>query len=120
MITFGQTKSDNNNWMITITDDFYLVIYTKWDAEMWLHWAADNINQCLHYVAVIVLSVLMENRQDFEASNMGETLKRSLLKQDADENISEDIIKLHNVLCSLKVEMKMPPNGLTYQQVFFH
>ncbi len=59
----------------------------------------------------------MENRQDFEASNMGETIKRSLLKQTAEKDLSEDIIKLHNVLRSLNLGMKMPPSGLTYEQV---
>ena len=37
VITLGQNKSDNINWMITLTDDFYLVIYSKWDFEMWSH-----------------------------------------------------------------------------------
>jgi hypothetical protein len=59
----------------------------------------------------------MENRQDFEASNMGETMKGSLLKQAPGENTSEDILKLHDVLRSLNVGMKMPPNALTYDQV---
>ena len=62
--------------------------------------------------------VLMENRQDFEASNMGETMKGSLLKQAPGENTSEDILKLHEVLRGLNVGMKMPPNALTYEQVF--
>ena len=35
MITLGQTKSDYINQMITITDYFYLVIFSKWDVEMW-------------------------------------------------------------------------------------
>jgi hypothetical protein len=59
----------------------------------------------------------MENRQDFEASNMGETMKGSLLKQAPGENTSEDILKLHDVLRGLNVGMKMPPNALTYDQV---
>ena len=31
VITLGQTKSDNINRMITITDDVYLVIFSKSD-----------------------------------------------------------------------------------------
>ena len=31
VITLGQTKSDNINRMITITDDVYLVIFSKND-----------------------------------------------------------------------------------------
>ena len=45
MITLGQTKNDNINRILTITYDFYLEIYSKWGIEMWLHYAADNINQ---------------------------------------------------------------------------
>ena len=37
VITLGQTKRDNTNQMITITDDFYIVIYSKRDFEMWSH-----------------------------------------------------------------------------------
>ena len=33
--TLGQIKSDHINQMITIADDFYLVIFSKWDFEMW-------------------------------------------------------------------------------------
>ena len=32
VITLGQTNSDIINQMITLTDDFYLVIINKWDA----------------------------------------------------------------------------------------
>jgi len=31
VITLGQTKSDNINRMIALTDDFYLVIFTAWN-----------------------------------------------------------------------------------------
>ena len=34
MFTLGNDKSDNINQMVTITDDFYLVIFSKWDDEM--------------------------------------------------------------------------------------
>ena len=34
MITLGQTESDNINRMITIKDDFYLVIFNKWHVQM--------------------------------------------------------------------------------------
>ena len=34
VITLSQSKSDNINQMITITDDFYLVFFSKWDIEM--------------------------------------------------------------------------------------
>ena len=34
VITLGQTKTDKINRMMTITDVFYLVIYSKWDVEM--------------------------------------------------------------------------------------
>ena len=44
VITLGQTKTDHNNRMITINDDLSLVIYSKWDLEMWSHYTADNIN----------------------------------------------------------------------------
>ena len=33
-ITLGQTKSDIINRMITISDDFYKVIFCKWDVEI--------------------------------------------------------------------------------------
>ena len=33
LIIFGQTKSDNINRMIIITDVFYFVIHCKWDFE---------------------------------------------------------------------------------------
>ena len=42
-MTLGHTKSDNINRMITVTDDFYLVILSKWEFK-----EADNINQWLH------------------------------------------------------------------------
>ena len=45
---FGQTKSNNINRLLSIIDDFYLLIYNKWDFEMWSHKAGDNINQRLH------------------------------------------------------------------------
>ena len=32
VITLGQTNSDIINQMITLTDDFYLVIINEWDA----------------------------------------------------------------------------------------
>ena len=31
--------------MITITDKFYLVIFSKWEVEMWLHLAAFTVIQ---------------------------------------------------------------------------
>ncbi len=34
VITYGQTKSDNINQMITITGCFYLLSFSKWDYEM--------------------------------------------------------------------------------------
>ena len=46
VITLGHYKSDNINQMITITDGVYLVIFSKWDIEIWSHLAAENINQC--------------------------------------------------------------------------
>ena len=67
---------------------------------------------------ILLQSVLMENRQDFKASNMGETVQGSLLKQPPSENNEEDVKKLHEVLKGLNVGMQMPPNALTYEQVF--
>jgi hypothetical protein len=49
---------------------------------------------------------------------MGETIQGSLLKQPPSENNEDDIRKLHDVLQSLNVGMKMPPNALTYDQIF--
>ena len=37
VITSGQTKSDNISRMITIFDDFYWEIYSKWNFEMCSH-----------------------------------------------------------------------------------
>ena len=37
VITLGQTKVDKINQMKTITDYFYLIIYSKWDVEIWSH-----------------------------------------------------------------------------------
>ena len=37
VITLGQTKSDNSYHMITITNDFYLVIFSNSDDEIWSH-----------------------------------------------------------------------------------
>ena len=34
MFTLDQTKSENITLMITITDNFYLVIFSKWDVEL--------------------------------------------------------------------------------------
>ena len=34
VITMGQTKSDNINRMITIADEFYLVIFSEWNIEI--------------------------------------------------------------------------------------
>ena len=34
VITVGQTKIDNINRMITITDDFNLLIFSKWDVQI--------------------------------------------------------------------------------------
>jgi len=38
-ITLGQTESNNIDWMITITNEIYLLICCKWDPEfeMWSH-----------------------------------------------------------------------------------
>ena len=33
---FGPDQSDNIKQMITIADDVYLAIYSKWDYKMWL------------------------------------------------------------------------------------
>jgi len=41
--------------MITLTDDFYLVIFSKWDVEMLSHWVAYNINQILLYQVVFTI-----------------------------------------------------------------
>jgi len=37
VITFGQTKIDNINRMIKITDDFILEIFSKRDINQWLN-----------------------------------------------------------------------------------
>jgi len=42
LITLDQTNSDNINRMITITDDFYLDIFSKWN--VWNVIRVDNIN----------------------------------------------------------------------------
>ena len=34
VINFGQTKSDNINQKITLSDDIYFVMYCEWDVEM--------------------------------------------------------------------------------------
>ena len=69
-------------------------------------------------IQILLQSVLMENRKDFHASNMGETVQGSLLRHAPSENNEEDIKKLHEVLRGLNVEMIMPPNALTYDQIF--
>lgn len=69
-------------------------------------------------IQILLQSVLMENRKDFHASNMGETVQGSLLRHAPSENNEDDINKLHEVLRGLNVEMKMPQNALTYDQVF--
>ncbi len=33
VISLGQTKSDNINRMISVTDCFYIVSFSKWDFE---------------------------------------------------------------------------------------
>jgi len=45
VITLSLIKSDNINRKITITEEFCLLFFCKWDLEMWLHQAADNIIQ---------------------------------------------------------------------------
>ena len=69
-------------------------------------------------IQILLQSVLMEYRKDFHASNMGETVQGSLLRHAPSENNEEDIKKLHEVLRGLNVEMIMPPNALTYDQIF--
>ena len=44
--------SDKINRMITVTDNFYLVIFSKWSLEMWSHQAADNFNNWLETFTV--------------------------------------------------------------------
>jgi len=44
---WSQDQSDNYNRMITITDQFFLIIISIWDLDMWLHYAADNINRVI-------------------------------------------------------------------------
>jgi len=44
-INFGQTKSDSIKLMITISDDIYLLYSNKLNLQIWLHYAAENINQ---------------------------------------------------------------------------
>ncbi len=45
-ITLGQIKRDN---IITLTEEIHLLlIFIKWDLEIWLHKAADYISQWLH------------------------------------------------------------------------
>jgi len=44
VITFGQIKIFDIIRMMTITGDFYLVLYEKWDAWMGLHLGADNVH----------------------------------------------------------------------------
>jgi len=34
-MTLCKTKSDNNNQMITVPDEIYLLIFSNWDIEMW-------------------------------------------------------------------------------------
>ncbi len=38
------------------------------------------------------------------------------MKHAPSESSEEDVKKLHEVLKGLKVELEMPPNGLTYEQ----
>lgn len=40
------------------------------------------------------------------------------MKQSLDENSESDVERLHHVLRSLNIGMQMPPNALTYTQVF--
>ena len=70
-------KCDPNPWvwfylksinrMITITDDFYLVIYSKWDFEMWSYQAADNINYWLHWAGFYTVWKLLQSKFFFLA-----------------------------------------------------
>ena len=59
VISLGQTKSDNINRMITITHDFYLVIFSGWAIEMGLHLTADNINH--YYIKRLSLYVTFKS-----------------------------------------------------------
>ena len=49
---------------------------------------------------------------------MCETIQNSLLQSPPTENNEEDVRKLHYVLQSLNVGMKMPTNALKYEQLF--
>lgn len=49
---------------------------------------------------------------------MCETIQNSLLQSPPTENNVEDVVRLHYVLQSLNVGMKMPTNALKYEQLF--
>jgi len=37
VITLEQIKSDDIKRMMTVTNEIYLLIFSKWDLEMWSH-----------------------------------------------------------------------------------
>ena len=49
VITLGRIKSHNINWMITISEDFYLLIYSKWDVK------CDHIKRLLLHLRMFVV-----------------------------------------------------------------
>ena len=56
VIFLDQTKSDNINLMIAITDGFYFVIYSKWDVEMW-----SRLLTCTNYHFISQISKLIKS-----------------------------------------------------------
>ena len=69
-------------------------------------------------IQIFIQAVVMENRQDFKGTNMCETIQNSLLQCPPTENNEEDVKRLHYVLRTLNVGMKMPTNALKYEQLF--
>lgn len=67
---------------------------------------------------IFLQAVVMENRQDFRSTNIGETIQNSLLRVPPTQTNQGDVQVLHDVLKSLNVGMRMPHNALTYDQVF--
>ncbi len=47
VITLGQTTRDHINRMQTISDEFYLLIFSEWDKKSLIHLAVDNINHVI-------------------------------------------------------------------------
>jgi len=37
VITLDQNKSENIYWIMTITSEIFLLIFSKWDHELWIY-----------------------------------------------------------------------------------